>query len=161
MQDLADLRLVFADFEAQQVAHLPVAILFDHVDAVVIRDELLDVVGERQRAQAKVIRFEVALAAQLIARLLEREVGGAVRDESDLRAATVNHRLRHILLRRLILPRQPIDGSLVILGTFRVAAVCIVTGAAREVRRHIRVAGKRTERNTVAVDVEVASPLSA
>jgi hypothetical protein len=76
--------------------------------------------------------------------------------------AAIDDRLRHELLCRLVFLRQTIDGRLVVGGLLRVTGVRIVTGAAREVRRHQMIgAGQRAEGDAVSVDVEIAPPLPA
>ena len=73
MQDFAQLVLDIAHFQAKQVAHLPVAILLDDVDALVRFDERFHIVGEGQRAQTEVAGLDAVLVAELVARLFQRD----------------------------------------------------------------------------------------
>ena len=67
MQDLPDLALIVSDFEADQVRHLSIAVLLDHVDAVVTRHERTQLIGERQRTQPEVAELDPFLTPELIA----------------------------------------------------------------------------------------------
>src|SRR3990172_9493625 len=77
------------ELETHELEHLPVAVLLDEVDALVASDEGREVRVERKRPEAKVARLQVGLLTELIARLLDCPVGGAVGDDAHLHALTL------------------------------------------------------------------------
>src|SRR5688572_6504881 len=76
-------------FHLEQREHLRVAVLLDDIDTVAAIDERADLRRERIRAEPEVRGVEPFLVLQLIARLDDRPVRGAVRDQAD--AALAGH----------------------------------------------------------------------
>src|SRR5687767_8635760 len=83
MENLVNLALILTDFELDEVSHLPVAILLDDEDLVMLGHEGPQLRGEGKRAQTEVTRGQPRFHLQLMARLLEGEVGRAVSDQTD------------------------------------------------------------------------------
>ena len=71
--------------QPEKVVHLPVAVLLDHVDALMRSHELSDRAGQRQRTDPQVVGRQ-APAGEQVAGFDDRVVGGAVRDQADRRA---------------------------------------------------------------------------
>ena len=72
--------------------HLAVAVLVDDVHALVRGDELVHLAREGIRPQPQVIGLHAVLVLQLVERLDQRVVRGAVGDDADL-VAFVAHQL--------------------------------------------------------------------
>src|SRR5208337_4176174 len=75
------------DVELQQAGHLPVAVLLHDISAVVPLNKIVHLAREWICQHPKIIRFQFVLARQLIARLDDRPVGRAIRNNADLRLA--------------------------------------------------------------------------
>src|SRR5215470_10291760 len=76
-------REFYAYVELQQAQHLRIAVLFDHVDAVMLLNELVNLPRERIRLQAQVVGLEVVLLAKLVAALDDRPVRRTVGQDPD------------------------------------------------------------------------------
>src|SRR5262245_15696069 len=160
VQDAADLLGRLGQLHAEHAGHLRVAVLLDDVHAVVLREEVANRVAERERAQAQVVELD-ALVAQRRARLLDRPVRRAEREEADLRRLLRGRedRRRDRAADRLPLLGQAVEVLLVGDVVLGVARLLVVAGAAREVRRAVDLrAGQRAVRDAVAVGVRVAAP---
>jgi hypothetical protein len=141
--------------------HLRVAVLLDHVDALVTGDELRQLRREGVGLQAQVRGLQALLARELVAAFLDRPVARPVGHDADRGALLlVDRRLRHQLLGRFELAREPIQVVLIVVGTLAVLAPRVVAGTAGEIRRHA-VARNGAIWNSVAVDIHVAPELPA
>ncbi len=74
------------DVELEQAEHLGVAILFDHVNPVVILDEFVDFAGERISFEAQIIGFKLVFVAHLVAGFDDSPVRSAIGDDADFRS---------------------------------------------------------------------------
>ena len=84
MTDAAQLRhLRRIAFEPDEAPHLPIAILIDDVYAVVGVNEVEQFLAERVTAQPQIRGVHLLLVLQLVARLDEGPVRGAIGDEAD------------------------------------------------------------------------------
>src|SRR6185437_9322372 len=85
MDHAAQLRYLFCgDIELDELEHLCVAILLHHVNAIMIFDEVVHVLSEGISTQAQIISSDVVFRKQLVARLSQRPVRGAVSNDADL-----------------------------------------------------------------------------
>src|SRR5690349_18250508 len=74
---------VDASLDHQERAQLGVAVLLDHADLVMVVDELVDFLAEWEAANAQSV-YLMALALQLLQRLVHRGRRGAEIDRADL-----------------------------------------------------------------------------
>ena len=146
VQQRTQLCLLHARLEREQRAHLRVAVLLDHEHQLLLLEEFLHFVAERERAQAHVVSLD-AVVRKDVERLAHRAIGAAVGHHRDVDVRVLlDDGLRHQPLRRGELAREPVEHDLVFGGIFGVHAVLRVAGAAREVRALRMHAGQRAIR---------------
>src|SRR5579883_2459075 len=146
--------------QPQQVAHLAVAVLIDHVDPVVRPDELDDLVLERHGANAQVVGLEPA-SRHLDARLFDGHVAAAVGDDAHAAARLVQDGLGDVLLGGVVVLFRSVHHARPDLGQLAVAGILVVARAAREVAgRLVLRSGDGPPGDAVVVNVAVATPLA-
>ncbi len=113
--------------------HLRVAVLVDDVHALMGGDELVHLAGERKRLQPQVVGFDAVLVLQLVERLGQSVMRGAVGDDADFVAFIAEHLgPRHQRARVFELALQAIEIVHVIVGALTVLRLLVVSAAARE-----------------------------
>src|ERR1035437_5593911 len=128
--------LVGGKIELEQAGQLRVAVLFDHVDALVGVHKVVNLVREGIGADAHVVRVPPVLLLDLVQALAQREVGGSVSQEADLRGLVLHRdRAGNQLARILELARQPLHQGNVLLRLFGVAGLVGMSRAAGEIDR--------------------------
>ncbi len=120
--------------------------------------KVVDLVRKRIGANAHVIRRYAVFLLNLVERLDQSNVRGAVGQEAYLRSAVLDRkRPRHQLACAFELARKPIHDALVFIGLLGIAGSIVVARTAREVRSlRMLGAGQRTPADGVAVHVPVA-----
>ena len=111
---------------------LSVAILLDHVHALVARDECGDFGRKWQRPHAQIIGFDAGIA-QHIARLDDRVMRCAVGQDRRRLPLLVDDRLGYDRARRLVLAHRTIEIALPDVGHLGVSRFFVVARAARKV----------------------------
>src|ERR1700741_4223671 len=71
------------NIELQQAQHLRIAVLLDHIHALVLVNEVVHFARERISAQPQVVGLEVVFLPQLIAAFHDRPVRGSVSEDAD------------------------------------------------------------------------------
>ena len=108
------------DVQLEQAEHLRVAVLLDHVHAVVLLHEIVHFARERIGPQPQIVGLDVVFVAQLVAGLDDRPVRSAVGDDADLRlsryrppgAGTKERAVSNLRLRRSMLRSKSSGRSL-------------------------------------------------
>src|ERR1035437_148162 len=124
------------DVELEQASHLPVAVLLHHIHALVPLNEVVNLARKRIRPHPKIIRFQLVLFKQLIARFDDRPVRRAISDDADLRRSAARHfRTRNERPGSLELLVDPFHVAFEIVRTLAVLRLLIVAAAARKISR--------------------------
>ena len=142
---------------------LRVAVLFDHIDEIMVGDEARDAGMEREGADPQAVELMPA-RFQDADRLVHRRRGRAEIDHAVFgRLGGVGlQRPRHHVLRGLELAHQPLHVVGVNRAFFGIARIAVARGAAGEERAFGRVgAGIGAVGDAVAVDVEIAAEVAA
>ena len=163
MQDRHEPHRIDADLVDDQRAKLRVAVLFDHVDEIVVGDEACHAGMERKGAHAQPIEL-MRRRLQHADRLVHRRRGRAVIDHAVFgRLLRVGlERPRHQVLGGLELAQQPLHVVGVGRAFLGVARVTVARGAAGEERALGRMGARiGAVGNAVAVDVEIAAEVAA
>ena len=136
--------------------HLPVAVLVDDVDALVRGDEVVHLGGERIGPQPQVVGLDAVLALQLVERLDQRVMRGAVGDDADFVALVAHHlRLGHQRARVFELAAQAVQVVHVVVGTLAVLAHFSLCPLPRANHAALRMIGARQRAIADAVAVHV------
>src|ERR1700686_1399278 len=86
MGDAAQARDEFRfQVELEQAEHLRVAVLLNHINALVLLDEFVDFASERISTQTKIVGFDTVLVAKLVAAFDDAPMRRSVGDDSDFR----------------------------------------------------------------------------
>ncbi len=158
MQDRAELVFLHGGFQRQQAAQLRVAVLFDDEQQRMRGEKFLDLLAEGKCPDTHVVQGH-AFGFENVQRLAHRAVAAADGNDRRLVARGFDDRLRHQRLRALELALQAIEHDLVVVRVLGVAAVLVVTGAAREIRALRMHAGQRAVGDRVFVQIEIAVEL--
>src|ERR1039458_9811877 len=115
------------DVQLQQLQHLRVAVLVDHVNPLVRSHKAVRLAGERISAQAQVVGLHSVFVLQLVEGLDHSVMRGAIRDDPHFVAVVAHHlRLGNQSACGLELVRQTVHVVGVVVGPFAVAGGLVV-----------------------------------
>ena len=136
---------------------MAVAVLIDHVDAVVAADELYQLVVERIGARAHVAGLDFVLALELIAAFFDRVGGGADGDQPDAGLVVrIDDGPQDVPAHGLEFVREAVHVVDVVVLALGVLGLVVVAATAREVGCCGMVGGgERAVAHAIAIDVPV------
>src|SRR5471030_1499391 len=151
--------LVSRYVQPDELVHLTITVLFNHVNPIMPLDEVMQVLVERISAQPQVVSLDAVFFFHLIACFYQRPVRGAIRDDANLGCSVLFfHGRRNEFAYSFKLTGQPVNVVLVIFRTLTVLRLLIVSAATRKVSRRVVLCARQSAiRNAIAVNVFVTS----